>query len=122
MPSTNPPLYYQLLHYCIKVDWRKNICRKLTTKIPIFYTNPQTILLNIDPWLQERDIVNKINSELHAMPGEWERLREEWRRSNDNGTNSTAAGSLTVIATTLTLMKDRLNHMQLLLREVSSRE
>ena len=66
--------------------------------------------------------MNKINSELHAMPGEWERLREEWHRSNDNGTNSTAAGSLTGIATTLTLMKDRLNHMQLLLREVSSRE
>ena len=94
----------------------------MTVKIPIFYANRSTILLNTDPWRQERDIVNKINSELHAMPGEWERLREEWRRSNDNGTNSTAAGSLTVIATTLTLMKDRLNHMQLLLREVSSRE
>ena len=57
------------------------------------------------------DIADKISEEIHAMPEDFEKLKEEWKKSNDS------TGSFTVISTTLTLMKERLSHMQLLLRE-----
>ena len=60
---------------------------------------------------QGTDIINKLNQEIHAMPEEFEKLKEEWKKSNES------TGSYSIISTSLTLMKERLNHMQLLLRE-----
>ena len=59
----------------------------------------------------DNDINDKITEEMHAMPEDFEKLQEAWKRSNDS------SGSFTLISTTLTLMKERLSHMQLLLRE-----
>ena len=60
---------------------------------------------------QGKEIIDKINEEIHAMPEEFEKLKEEWKKSNES------TGSISIISTSLTLMKERLNHMQLLLRE-----